>query len=293
MPHKKIAILYHGGCPDGFGGAYAAWKKFGDIADYIPLKHGKHAPENLDGMNLYFIDFCYPQPIMNQLAGCAKSVTMLDHHEGARDVATKFPGIFDTSRSGATIAWSYFHPDTPVPTLLKYVEDGDLYKFSLTNSREILAYVYTRTDSFASFDLKNISKWDLFRNELEDEKEVSRIVEIGKLFSESHEHVVVHGVHHAEIVMFEGFECYLSSTSGEFTSDVGNRLARLKPPIAIIISADAENLRVSLRSDGTVNVANIAQKYGGNGHPAAAGFEIPYGNPIPWTVIAKNENPRH
>src|SRR3989344_3757446 len=43
--HKKIAVLYHGGCPDGFGGAYAAWKKFGNMAEYIPLKHGKPAPK--------------------------------------------------------------------------------------------------------------------------------------------------------------------------------------------------------------------------------------------------------
>jgi uncharacterized protein len=218
--------------------------------------------------------------------------SVLDHHEGARDIATKFSGVFDTNHSGATIAWSYFHPDTPVPTLLKYVEDGDLYRFNLPNSREVLAYVYTLTDSFASFDIKNVEKWNTFITELEDPVEIKRVVETGELFSQHHEHIVLHGIHHAEIVSFEGYECYLTGTSGEFTSDTGNRLARLKPPLAIIVSADAEGLRVSLRSDGSVNVASIAQKYGGNGHPAAAGFEIPYGNPIPWTIIRKDENTR-
>lgn len=285
--HKDIAILYHGGCPDGFGGAYATWKKFGDTAEYIPLKHGKPAPENLDGKDLYFIDFCYPQSIMDQLAERAKSVTVLDHHEGIRDVATKFPGVFDTSRSGATIAWSYFHPDIPVPTLLKYVETGDLYRFDVPNAREILAYVYTRTDSFASFDIKNVEKWDAFATELENPAELTHVIEIGKKFVEYHEHVVVHGIHHAEIVSFEGYECYLTGSTGEFVSDIGNRLARLKPPIAIIVSADAEGLRVSLRSDGSVDVASLAQKYGGNGHPAAAGFEIPFGEPIPWKLAGE------
>ncbi|MDE2021855.1 MAG: hypothetical protein KGI71_02985 [Patescibacteria group bacterium] len=291
--NKGIAILYHGGCPDGFGGAYAAWKKFGDMADYIPLKHGKPAPENLDGRDLYFIDFCYPQSVMDELSKVAKSITVLDHHDGMRTTATKFPGIFDTSHSGATIAWSYFHPNTHVPKLLQYVEDGDLYRFDLPNSRDVLAYVYTLTDSFASFDLQNIEKWDRFLAELENPDEMGRIVETGGLFAQYHEHVVVHGVHHAEVVHFEGYECYLTGSSGEFVSDIGNRLARLKPPIAIIVSADAEGLRVSLRSDKSVNVAEIAQKYGGNGHPAAAGFEILYGSPIPWTPANKNENPRH
>lgn len=292
--HKEIAVLYHGGCPDGFGGAYAAWKKFGDTADYIPLKHGKPAPENLDGKELYLIDFCYPHMIMNQLAKRAKSVIVLDHHEGVRDVATAFEGVFDTDHSGATIAWSYFHPDTPVPTLLKYVEDGDLYRFGLPDSREVLAYVYTLTNSFASFDIKNVEKWNTFVAEMEDPNERKRIVETGRLFAQYHEHVVLHGIHHAEIVQFEGYECYLTGSSGEFASDIGNRLARLKPPIAIIIFADAEALRVSLRSDGSVNVATLAQKYGGNGHPAAAGFEIPFGTPIPWKLVEeKDEHTRH
>ncbi|MCR4275978.1 MAG: DHHA1 domain-containing protein [Candidatus Parcubacteria bacterium] len=290
--HKEIAVLYHGGCPDGFGGAYSAWKKFGDTAEYIPLKHGKPIPENLNDKDIYLIDFCYPQPAMDQLAETAKSITVLDHHEGVRDVAAKFPGIFDTNHSGATIAWSYFHPDVPVPMLLKYVETGDLYRFDLPNAREVLAYVYTLSRSFASLDEENTAQWDTFVAELENPAERARIVETGKLFAQYHEHVVVHGVNHAETVSFEGYECYLVGASGEFTSDIGNRLARLKPPIAIIVSADAEGLRVSLRSDGTVDVARLAQKYGGNGHPAASGFEIPFGNPIPWTVLEKHENPR-
>src|SRR3990167_11323403 len=57
--HKEIAVLYHGGCPDGFGGAYAAWKKFGDTAEYIPVKYGNTPPEGLAGREVYIVDFCY------------------------------------------------------------------------------------------------------------------------------------------------------------------------------------------------------------------------------------------
>ena len=32
---KKIVVIYHDQCRDGFGAAYAAWKKFGDDASYI------------------------------------------------------------------------------------------------------------------------------------------------------------------------------------------------------------------------------------------------------------------
>ncbi|OYV83184.1 MAG: hypothetical protein B7W96_00395, partial [Parcubacteria group bacterium 37-58-5] len=123
--HKDIAILYHGGCPDGFGGAYAAWKKFGDSADYIPVKYEQPVPKHIEGKELYMVDFCYEQGIMDGLLKNAKSLVVLDHHEGVRDVVESMPNhIYDSQRSGATIAWSYFHPETPVPTFLTYVEDA-------------------------------------------------------------------------------------------------------------------------------------------------------------------------
>jgi len=39
--NKEIVVLYHANCLDGFGAAYAAWKKFGDTADYIPVQYGE------------------------------------------------------------------------------------------------------------------------------------------------------------------------------------------------------------------------------------------------------------
>src|ERR1035437_6940239 len=101
---KEIVVLYHGGCPDGLGGAYAAWKKFGDTAEYIPAKHGKPLPEGLEGRKLYFIDFSYPQEIMDGVVKTATSVTVLDHHLGTKEIVESMPDfIFDEKRSGATI----------------------------------------------------------------------------------------------------------------------------------------------------------------------------------------------
>lgn len=284
--HKEIAILYHGGCPDGLGGAYAAWKKFGDAADYIPVKHGLPVPEHIAGKKLYFVDFCYPKDIMGKLVLEAASVTVLDHHLGVKDVVESMPEhVFDASHSGAVIAWKYFHPDAPLPAMLKYIEDGDLYTFALPHSRQILAYMYTSPLLSSPFE-----HWDALIEGLDDPDKLARIIEAGSIFQQYQEHVVENAVHHAELVRFEGFECYLAGTSGEFVSDTGNRLAIKKPPIAIVVSASAFGLRVSLRSDGSVNVAAIAQKYGGNGHPAASGFMIPFGKDVPWEIVNAHEN---
>lgn len=283
----KTIVLYHGNCPDGFGGAYAAWKKFGDTAEYIPLSYGKPIPEGLAGNTLYFIDFCYPQEVMDSIVKEAASVTVLDHHEGVRDVVEKMPEfVFDAKRSGATIAWSYFHPDEPTPELLKYVQDGDLYTFILPHAREVLSYAYTAAFTF--------EHWDNLRLEIEDETEFARIITVGSAYQHYHSYIVTNAVDHADLVEFEGYTCLLAGASGEIKSDVGNRLARLRPPIALVVSADADKLSVSIRSDGSVDVSALARKYGGNGHPAASGFKIPLSQPMPWKKLEKpNENPSH
>lgn len=283
--HKEIAVLYHGGCPDGFGGAYSAWKKFGDTAEYIPVKYGLPIPEGLSGRKLYFIDFCYPKEIMAPLIAEAASVTVLDHHLGNKESVESMPEyVFDDQRSGATIAWSYFHPDTPVPVLLQYVQEGDLYTFRLPDSRAVLAYAYAQKFSF--------EEWDSLVNEFENEQSRERLIEKGKIYAEHFAILVEQIANKAILVSFEGYECYLSNATDMFTSDVGNRLARIKPPFGIIAKLHGDTLNVSLRSDESIDVSAIARKYGGNGHPHASAFRLKWGDPLPWTVVDEHENPR-
>lgn len=284
--HKEIAILYHGGCPDGFGGAYAAWKKFGDTVEYIPVKHGKPLPEGLPDRDVYIIDFCYPKEIMDELSKIAKSVTVLDHHLGMKEVVEQVPNhVFDEKRSGATISWNYFHPNAPVPLMLKYVEDGDLYVFKLHDSRAALSYMYAQPFHFDT--------WDSLATKLENETERSTLFARGKIYAEHFAVLVEQIANKATTVSFEGHECYLVTAADMFASDVGNRLAQIKPPIGIIVNLHGDVLNVSLRSDPSVDVSLIAKKFGGGGHPRASGFQIKWGDPLPWTVLKEHENPRH
>jgi len=91
---ERTLILYHAHCPDGFGGAYAAWKKFGDGAEYLPVKHGNPPPEDLSGAHVYLIDFTYPKDIMDTIVTEATSVIVLDHHLGVKDVVESMPELF-------------------------------------------------------------------------------------------------------------------------------------------------------------------------------------------------------
>ena len=37
----KPLVIYHANCADGFGAAFAAWRKLGDEAEYVPMDHLK------------------------------------------------------------------------------------------------------------------------------------------------------------------------------------------------------------------------------------------------------------
>ncbi|MEK9160865.1 MAG: hypothetical protein AAB440_02410 [Patescibacteria group bacterium] len=274
----RTVILYHGDCPDGFGGAFAAWKKFGNAAEYVPIKHGRPVPKGLAGAELYFIDFVYKKPEMNQIAAEAASLVVLDHHEGVRDVVESMPHhIYDANRSGATIAWSYFHPETPVPTLLSYVEDGDLYRFALPDAHALLSYIYTEPFTFES--------WDTIASDLEKPEKRTEMIARGEVYRRHSDLIINELVNDAKLVKFEGHICYFSPTLSIFASDLGNRLARKRGPLALAVQARPDGLRISLRGDGSVDVAKIAQKYGGNGHPNASAFSLPWGTPIPWEEV--------
>ncbi len=287
MDSLKPVILYHTNCPDGFGGAYSAWKKFGTEARYIPVQHGRPAPweelGDISKAHIYFIDFCYPQEIMDEFIRKSGAMTVLDHHEGIRGVVENIPDhIFDNDRSGSTIAWSYFHPDTSVPAILKYVEDGDLYRFTMPESHAVLAFLYVHPFEF--------EMWDELRSQLDNPITFDDAIEIGRIYEKHYGIMTDKIAAAAELVDFEGHTVYLASTIRLFTSDVGNKLCRTHPPFALIASVKADGMRVSLRGDGTIDVSEIARKYGGNGHKSSAAFSLPFNAPVPWTPAAKSSD---
>lgn len=276
----RTLILYHGKCPDGFGGAYAAWKKFGDKAEYRPVRYGKPVPTDLAGAHVYFIDFCYEQEVMDSIVAEAASVTVLDHHLGTRPVTESMPEhVFDNDRSGATIAWSFFHPDEPVPSLLTFVEDDDIYRFALADTRAVLAYLIVQPYEF--------EEWDRLIAELDGRQTREAFFLKARTYAEYFGLLAKYAADQAKMVSFEGYECAFATSHPLITmrSSVAAILHEKYPPISLVVSAHPEGFGVSIRGNGTVDVAEIARKYGGNGHPNSAGFAIDLHTPVPWKLI--------
>ncbi len=274
---KNTLVLYHKNCTDGFGAAWSAWKKLGDSADYLPVAHQEPLPEVAqDRQQIYMLDFCYSEEVTRELIIKNHRVTAMEHH-AMREPAAHLTegGVFDNARSGATITWGHFHPETPMPTLLKYVEDNDLWKHALPHTKEIFSYIDIIPQEFEA--------WNALAHEMEND--FAGCVSKGTLLLKNDEQLMSRIIReNAEEVLFEGHRV-LAVNSPCFRSDIGHIIATKQPPFGIIWDKRKGKTVVSLRAEGSFNVAALAAKYGGGGHVAAAGFTILDGTPIPWKAI--------
>lgn len=256
-----IYILYHFPCQDGFGAAYAAWKKFGDTATYKGVSYGKPLPEMPDASEVYIVDFSYPKDVLVELAKKCK-VVVLDHHVTAKEQLAGLDfATFDMNRSGAGIAWDYFHPNTSRPWLINYIEDRDLWKHKLPQTHEIAAAV-------ASYPM-DFNLWDKFEQELLT-NEGSAILRFKNILSEE----MARNVRLMKFLEFENVP--VVNASGSLISDVGEVLRQKYPTspfCAIYYDTKDGKRKWSLRStDAQDDVAVVAGRFGGGGHRNAAGF---------------------
>lgn len=275
-----IAVIYHGECWDGFGGGYSAWKKFGNKAEYFGMKHGDPLPKGLKGKEVYVVDFSFKEPIMKKIVKDNKKVVALDHHISA-EKTTKMAHeyVYALNHSGAAIAWKYFHPKRKLPELLRHIEDIDIWKFSVPNTREIMSFM-----ELAEYDFKI---WDKIARDLENPKKKKEYIAKGSLLLFYAKKIIDRLVLKAAPVKFAGYKT-LAVNSPILQSEIGHALTKKLPPIGIVWSEKEGGIRVSLRSNGKVDVSKIAAKYGGGGHKAAAGFSFPVGGKFPWKHMRSN-----
>jgi len=278
---KNIVIVYHGQCTDGFGGAWSAWKKLGDSADYFGASYDNGPPKGLTNKEIYFIDFVYSRPVMEDLKQKNKRIVIIDHHKTAQDkLDIANDKLFDINHSGAVLSWQYFHPDKSIPIILKCIEDRDIWRWKVEDSKEILAYF----DLF-DFDFKI---WNEIIEQFDhDESLKLEFKKNGQLLLRQWTSLCEDMIkEESTIVEFEGYKTYVINAPHIFASDLGNILSKKLPPLAIVWQQNKEgNIGVSLRSDGSVDVSEIAKKYGGGGHKAAAGLRIESLLELPWKKI--------
>lgn len=300
----KPLVIYHANCADGFGAAFAAWLKLGDEAEYVPFQYGQDFNDlpAIDGREVYILDFSFSIDIMGYLFNQAKRVVWLDHHKTAFEMwCGKAPDLFftmhtehcdrkhillDDLKSGAVLAWEFFHPGTEVPMLIQHIDDYDRWQFKIEGTKELNKALWAAQSW-------NFPQW----KEL-IESDIRPMYKAGKAILRAHNQNV------QSVVKGSARACAINHPEGEdwahtywpwvnglaancpphLTSDVGHELAVMSGTFGLCWTLSQTGLmaKCSLRSNGDYDVSTIAKAFGGGGHRNAAGFEVTIGKLLSW-----------
>lgn len=268
MTDQPRYILYHGNCPDGWGAAWAAWTALGDSAEYIPCLYGQDPPRlSPDGIVL-LVDFSYPRDVLLRFWESVSSLEVLDHHKTAEaDLAGLDWCLFDMDKSGAMLTWEWFHPHDPAPAIIQYVQDRDLWRFALPDSREVYAWM-------SSYPRGDFGIYQGMVDVLEANPHVA--IGEGKALLRLQAQYVETMCQQAFMLIVGGYRVPVVNATTLF-SEVGDRLCELYPdaPFAAYYLDRADgNTQWGLRSRGEFDVSEVAMVYGGGGHRNAAGFTL-------------------
>ena len=264
-------VIYHKNCFDGFGAAWVA-RRVLDEADttFVAATYGD-APPAVTESNVYIVDFSYPKEVMLALHAANKSLKVLDHHKTAQENCEGLDFCeFDLSRSGAGMAWDYFEPHIPRPPLINYIEDRDLWKFSLPHCKEVHAYIASWPKSFPVWDTLETELYVAF----------DKVVTAGASILRYHQQKIDEIVVHAALQQVGDYLVPVVNCNYQFASDVGNLLTEhyADSPFAATYCYLADGTKqYSLRgrNSDAFDVSAVAAQFGGGGHKKAAGFKVP------------------
>ncbi|MDH4427286.1 MAG: DHHA1 domain-containing protein [Acidovorax sp.] len=267
-------ILYHGrGCPDGFGAALAAWLFYGDTAQYLGLDHGDIASiddlPDVRGRAVYILDFSFANEIMAALDERAAKLVMLDHHKSAAEKLTGFAcrcGVvhFDMNKSGARLAWEFFQPHMPVPPLLQYVEDRDIWKWEFAESAGFLSALDMEPQTFERW--REIAGFT--------PAQMEQFMARGAAMDEKYRKLAADIAEGAQPLVFNGIAGLMVNAPGMFHSLVGDILSAKTGTFALMWSAGAKGVKVGLRAQRNFDCIALAESMGGGGHAQACGFKM-------------------
>ncbi len=268
LPLMKTPVLcfYHANCTDGSASAAVIKRKYPG-AECYPLNHGDPITASVEGKILYIVDFSFPPEILSDFKKKAREVHWYDHHKTSLPIYEKLGwGDIDLKESGATLAWKKEFPDQPLPRVLEYVRDKDLFEWQLPDSRAVSAELK---------DLEGLldpgsATWKEFLDGLE-ESEWQKLIDRGKHAVQLQNLAILAGVQYGFEIDFHGHRTLAVNWSLE-ASYIGEYIyKKMGYPVALLFYFNGKNWTFSLRSN-KIDVSQLAIKYGGGGHAGAAGF---------------------
>lgn len=267
------AVWYHANCWDGFGAAYAVWRRYGtNETTYQGVWHNQPPPELPAGTDeLLLLDFTYPAETMKELAERVDRFIVIDHHVTAEadladiECTTK---VFDINHSGCYLTYRYLWPDVAteaVPLLFDYLEDRDLWRWELPKSREVNGFIKSYPYSFMV--------WSSIETAIE--LDFDGVVREGAAVLRLQDRTVDMICNQAYMHEIAGYTVPCVNATA-FWSEVGAEMLKRFPEAQFVVSYydRADGTRYySLRSRDRFDCGALAKQLGGGGHHKAAAFQ--------------------
>jgi len=263
-PSSVNCVIYHADCTDGFGAAYSAWKLLGNRAEYYPCKHGTKPP-NIKGKNVVILDFSFDNKTTKRMIKDANGLLVIDHHKSAMVALHDITNThFDMTKSGAMLAWNWFHPGKEPPKFIQYIQDRDLWKWELPYSKE-----FSAAFDMVPFEFEEFEKF-------EDDSVFDDAAKRGSYIL-AYSKTVVKKVCEKAASRKLGGKHVMVVNASHWISEIGSKLSP-DCDYAMIWYYDHndKDIKVSLRAfHDIIDVSEIAKKFKGGGHRKAAGFRLP------------------
>lgn len=305
LPTKCAVVAYHDHCIDGFTSAYIAHKALsqrGAEVILLPMKYDdlslaklkKTLAEN-EVNQLHIVDFSLSVPLLKYISieYPETIVTVLDHHKTAferylnievtketskelegKDLSVRVAGAYVKlclTKSGAGICWDYFFTGAARPELVNYVEDYDIWQFKYgLATKYINCYINTLVN-------RDIKAWTKLESQLDDPETKANILAQGRDLYNQHQAKVIELASTAYKFELNGIPCLavdIDPSEYKYINDIGAALTERCGTFGVVISSNEVEYKYSLRSNGDVDVAKIAEEFGGGGHVSAAGFAL-------------------
>lgn len=280
--------LHHNDADGRASGAIVRHALGDDILLYEMDYDGSVIPWNAieNARRVVVVDFSLPKADMLRMAE-GREFIWIDHHKSAldemADVSQRWAGLRDLNEAACVLTWRYFFPEKPVPRAITLIGDRDIWRWAEADTGAFTEGLFHRDTH-----LENRELWQRLLED--DETLLQEIIQEGARLREIRLNQIAHqvGLYGFE-VKFEGYRTLAVNLRGN--GDIGQHIRDLGYEVAYCYMDRMENGRlmtaVTLFSAVT-DVSVIARRFGGGGHPGAAGFSFPRGE-TPFPPQAKVE----
>lgn len=278
-PESIPAVCLHHNDADGRACGAIVRRALGPTARLFEMDYGDPVPWDSisDAAKVIVVDFSLPPEDMLRLAK-ARELVWIDHHKTSlnelHDLAQDWPGIRDIGEAACVLSWRYFFPGKPLPRAVVLIGDRDIWRWAEADTGAFGEGLYHEDT-----DPHNDHLWGPLLDD--DAQAVAELVAKGSLLHEARLKRIERKIEaYGHAADFEGFRTLVINDRG--SGEMGDLIQKAGYQIGYCYVDHLQEGRlitfVTLYSN-QVDVSEIAKRFGGGGHPGAAGFSFPRREP--------------